>query len=895
MSADERHQSGDAEPAGSLPRATDEWLRRGILALASLLLAAIPSTFSIQLYDQFELPQELLLRLIIPGMLALWLARLRGARAWVWQRTPLDIVLVLWAAWLLIKTALSVSPVLSWRGEYDNHDGTLTQLHYIALYFLLTQHLRHGKEARGMIRAAVLGGGVACIYILFQASGLDFLSWSVSFHGVGRFSGTLGNPLAAGTLAMMAAPLAFVAFAGPVNGAETRRGLLALAAASGGGMLLWSALLVGKSGGARFVADIFAAAGKPSFWVLLLFFILTLAGAVSAHRGHLAVSRLLACCALSALFLRTLLESGSRGATLGLAGGALAALIIALAGRRLDVAGTIRTLRSGNTRMLLPIGIAAGVIAVAVIAVSNTSTLSRIAESIRDPARAYAESRVAIWRPALHMWRARPVAGWGVDSFMTVSPAFQSGSEVPEGWKGAVSQTAHCEPLHVLATLGLVGFGLWVSLFVLWFRAVHRRLGVADDDAWLLMVGACAVVVAYQIQALVGITAVPIRAILWSLLALPLAIPPTGRGPDSALPDTPPLLHPPRWFRATLWPIALGLICVAAASVASTYWADLRHNVAEVRFRWTEDLGRTTAPPPLAQAALEMASLERGGFGGDSYLAGQFRELKTAATWLGAASQRGLESPEMLRTMQRNYVALVFLLRAAHSQEESVRLAPHELRYLAFLGQLYTELYHWSAAPEWQARWFERAESLYRRADALNSHNAFTQANHARLWYLRHQRGGEAVAFGAAERLYLRAHELAPANRQFIADLVALYLSAGRLEAPLQIASRIEARDPRMAGVVLLDLGTQLAALSEIPITRGASPSGAGTSARALALQTLRSAGQLRPDLAEVPYRAAVIHCAAAENELCRSYLAQALAIDPRYAPAQALRQSKGW
>ncbi len=878
---------------GSLRQAApEELIRRGILALAILMLATIPLTFSTQIYDQFELPQELLLRLIIPLMLALWMARLASSPTWAWQRTSFDVVVILWAGWLLIKTIFSVSPALSWRGEYDNRDGTLTQLHYIALYFLVTQNLHSWDEARRLIRAIVLGSVIACTYVLFQASGLDFLSWIMSYQSVGRFSGTLGNPLVVGTLAMLAIPLT-LAFLRPRRGSEIRRSLLILAVVSTAGVLLWSALFLFNSGVARFVSSVSAAAAGPSFWIIVLFLVLTLVQGVFAHMNRLAAARKLVCVGLSVLFLRTLLESGSRGGVLGVFGGGMIALAIALAGTWEDTKGAVRVPRSAGGRTLRWIGIPALIVAVVLITLSGTTALHRTAESFQNPRRAYAESRLAIWRPALQMWKVRPLTGWGVDSFMTVFTSFQLGSEAPDQWKGAVAQTAHCEPLNVLATLGLVGLGLWIALFTVWFRVSYRKVATADGDARLVLVSVWAAVVAYLIQGLVGITAVPVRAVLWTLLAVPLANVRDDCRLDPADSRARQTLQVPGWLRMALWPVALVVISVAVASVVSAYNADLHHSHAYARFRWTEKLGREPLFSLVALAKAEMANLENRRPLGDQPIEEQYRELQEAGAWLDTARQRGLDNPERVRSMERNHAALVFLLSSAHFQGEAVRLVPREARYLGFLGEVYTELYRWSSAPEWQDRWFERADSAYRRADDLNSHNAFTIANRARLWYLRYERGREAPVFEQAARLYLRAIEIAPVNLQFISDLVALYLSAGRSDEPFHIVSLLEARDPRLAGALLLDMGKRFAAVSNTENTGGRDV--AGAAARNLALEALRRAGRLRPDLAEIPYQAALIHCGAGEIELCRSLLARAFAIDPDYAPGRDLRRAKGW
>jgi hypothetical protein len=92
----------------------DERMRLAILALLYFTLAVVPLAFSARTYEQFELPQTLLLRLLVPLMLALTLARFAMGQRWNWQRTPMDIPVLLWTGWVLFKTVFSVSPALRW-------------------------------------------------------------------------------------------------------------------------------------------------------------------------------------------------------------------------------------------------------------------------------------------------------------------------------------------------------------------------------------------------------------------------------------------------------------------------------------------------------------------------------------------------------------------------------------------------------------------------------------------------------------------------------------------------------------------------------------------------------------------------------------------------------------
>ena len=101
-----------------------------------------------QTHDQFELPKQMVLRAATALMLALWLGRLALLKRWEWRRSSLDIPVLVWTAWQLFKCLPGQTPSvsISWRGEYENFNGGLTQLNYAALFFITTQHLRRWSE-----------------------------------------------------------------------------------------------------------------------------------------------------------------------------------------------------------------------------------------------------------------------------------------------------------------------------------------------------------------------------------------------------------------------------------------------------------------------------------------------------------------------------------------------------------------------------------------------------------------------------------------------------------------------------------------------------------------------------------------------------------------------------
>ncbi len=82
-----------------------------------------------------------------------------------------------------------------------------------------------------------------------------------------------------------------------------------------------------------------------------------------------------------------------------------------------------------------------------------------------------ARFRIGIFKDTFAMFRARPIAGWGLDSFTTVFPQFQS------FYSDRVVNAAHNDYLQLLAETGVIGFALMLWFVAAMFRSVLRRRG----------------------------------------------------------------------------------------------------------------------------------------------------------------------------------------------------------------------------------------------------------------------------------------------------------------------------------------------------------------------------------------------------------------------------------
>ena len=73
-----------------------------------------------------------------------------------WRHRPLALPVVFLAGVLLVAALTAVDPQLSWWGSYERGQGSLTQLSYLLLFWLVANHLRSLAQAWRLLAAFVL-------------------------------------------------------------------------------------------------------------------------------------------------------------------------------------------------------------------------------------------------------------------------------------------------------------------------------------------------------------------------------------------------------------------------------------------------------------------------------------------------------------------------------------------------------------------------------------------------------------------------------------------------------------------------------------------------------------------------------------------------------------------
>jgi hypothetical protein len=841
-------------------------LRRAGLGLLALTLVAVALAFSTATQDQFELPKQLLLRALSSLLLGLLLAALLCERPFQWRRSPLDLPVLAWSLWLLVCTFHSVSPAVSWRGEYENFAGSLTQLNYSALFFITVQLAGRKDAARLLARAMLAAATGAALYAAAQALQRDLVQWSAKSIVADRFFGPLGNPNFLAGLMAMAIPLKLALAFAEQRSPEPRDreqawrwtllGLWVLAYAVMGQSALLNPFLArpgaSLASGLILLAWLASLALEP--WLRL--------------RGRPKAGHLLAQSADLLLYLVVLANTGTRGGFLGLMLG-LAAL---LAGwlwaqrERMPLRRLLNTAVLGLAALVLGLG--------ALTAALGPSFRTRMVASLSDPGRAYAASRREIWEPAVHIWRDHFWAGTGVDTFKTVFPAYSSSRFNANDGENVSSRMAHCEPLQILATEGLLGLLCWAWLCAALAGAAGGALaseGDASDQALWLGLGALGV--AYLGQNLVSFGVAAISVPFWVAMGL-LAAAAAGAAP--AAPKRPGLALAPA--------LALGGLLVAAG-----WWLDSQTLNADLGYAFGN------------QAQASLASLDQAGFSdardaadwalymlGTRPVDGELKDeaelwRQATAAWEQQAAQDPAKEAQ-LRDGYRRAASSLMMIVAAGRLERSVALCPDEVKYRIYLGLCYEELARRTPTDR-RKLWFARALEAYQSGAAMNPSNAYYHGNIGRLFGLACEQGDDA-AYAPAVAAYGQAIACAPTTRLFYENLLLLqahYADVGGAGAAMD---RVEAADKPLAASLLLSAASTF---FQWRSTKSAAWT-AGKRAQAMAsvLDWASRARALDPGNADTTLALAIFECESGHSGPCLQWLHQALVLRPGFPDALA-------
>jgi O-antigen ligase len=166
-------------------------------------LFVLPLAYSWGTYDHIVLPKLLVARLLVIGLLILFLARAL-TRSLVIKRTLLDLPLLAFVGSAALSTVFAENQNVAIFGIYSRYDGLLTILIYAALFWLSVQALAGPDDARALLRVLVASGyAVAGIAILQSVSN------ALDHAGFTPATGTMGQKNVLGAFLALLCPLAY--------------------------------------------------------------------------------------------------------------------------------------------------------------------------------------------------------------------------------------------------------------------------------------------------------------------------------------------------------------------------------------------------------------------------------------------------------------------------------------------------------------------------------------------------------------------------------------------------------------------------------------------------------------------------------------------------------------
>lgn len=179
---------------------------------------------------------------------------------------------------------------------------------------------------------------------------------------------------------------------------------------------------------------------------------------------HLHRKERIACGIAAAVMAGTIFLSGSRGGMLS--------IFVEFA-----VFSVLLFRQKKGVRVALALG-AFGIVLVSLLSWLGGKELTSRISSISSETRTEISGgmRLSIDRDALHMFRQRPVLGWGLGTFPTVYPQFRS------FYTNFFVNAAHDDYLQFLTETGLVGFAVILWFLLVLYRAALRKIGDWTSD-----------------------------------------------------------------------------------------------------------------------------------------------------------------------------------------------------------------------------------------------------------------------------------------------------------------------------------------------------------------------------------------------------------------------------
>jgi O-antigen ligase len=192
--------------------------RRALEITWLAVIFLIPLFFNPQSNQVFVLNKAALLQFLVIAMLAFWVADwlLSGAsrRKLTWPgifASPLHITILVFGLVAVLSTAASITPAISFWGDYYRKAGLLTLICWIIFFLIIAQQIRNRAQIFRAVYTLLISSGVVSILGILQYFFPGVLLSDALYnlfrytHG-GRVFSTIGNPLFLSSFLAMVIP-----------------------------------------------------------------------------------------------------------------------------------------------------------------------------------------------------------------------------------------------------------------------------------------------------------------------------------------------------------------------------------------------------------------------------------------------------------------------------------------------------------------------------------------------------------------------------------------------------------------------------------------------------------------------------------------------------------------
>jgi putative inorganic carbon (hco3(-)) transporter len=313
-------------------------------------------------------------------------------------------------------------------------------------------------------------------------------------------------------------------------------------------------------------------------------------------------------------------------------------------------------------------GTVGGIVYAIYNSLTSTNTVMNVWErllSIFKTGEGSALTRFEIWQAAINAIKARPLFGFGADTFRLVFPKYKPLAYVKDAGYLSVADNVHDYPLQLMAGIGIIGFLLLYGIFgwALWLGAPNAFARGKGTER-LVIAGFWAAAVGYIVHLMTGLSVTGSTVFLW--IALAIVVSPTATE---------------REFKAPSWGPIVGMAMVAvlaAASIGNFVFIAADNYFLRGQFPATGEDGIA-----LSKTAIALDPYN------DIYrsMLGKSYESQMLA-WLSQANKDQANKTTAASDVQQ---AMVAFTAAEDTFKQTIAIVPTEYDNYLFISSLYNE------------------------------------------------------------------------------------------------------------------------------------------------------------------------------------------------------------